>query len=205
MTRDEQKAATRLRILQSALNTFAERGFEGAGIRQIASDAGVKHGLVGYYFKDKDGLWKAAVEFLFERLHEKMQMSPHESELPAHERSKIWLRRYVRYCAQHPAHARIMVQESIRDSGRLRWAVRKFIKPDHELLKQSFERLVADGIALDIPYHSYIYMFTAAAQSPFLLAAEVRQAHGINVTDEAFIEAHADAVHAVFFSHWHPV
>ena len=40
MTRAEQKAATRSRILQGALNIFAERGFDSASIRDIAAEAG---------------------------------------------------------------------------------------------------------------------------------------------------------------------
>ena len=72
-SRIQQKEETRARILQCALDVFAERGFAGAGVRDIASAAGVNHGLILYHFKDKDGLWRAAVDFLFERLHDEMK------------------------------------------------------------------------------------------------------------------------------------
>ena len=108
--RAKQKAETRARILQAALNAFAERGFEGASVRDIAAAANVNHGLIKYHFTDKDRLWKAAVGFLFERLDAEVTPTPEEENLPRRERLHAWVRRYVRYCARHPEHARIMVQ-----------------------------------------------------------------------------------------------
>jgi len=198
MTRAEQKAATRSRILQGALNIFAERGFDSASIRDIAAEAGINHGLIRYYFADKDGLWKAAVAFLFERMHDELHTPQEEYTWSDEDQLKAWIRRYVHYCARHPEHARIMVQESIRDSDRLAWAVEKFIKPDHEALRGRFEARVKQGFYPDIPFHSYVYMFTAAAQSPFMLAEEVKRVHGVDVTHESVVNAHADALYTFF-------
>jgi AcrR family transcriptional regulator len=47
------------RILQAALMAFAERGFEGTTIAQIAERAGVARGLVSYYFPAKEKLLQA--------------------------------------------------------------------------------------------------------------------------------------------------
>lgn len=44
------------RILEAALTLFAERGYEGATISQIAERAGVARGLVSYYFSTKEKL-----------------------------------------------------------------------------------------------------------------------------------------------------
>ena len=62
-----QKEATRAAILQSALQIFSERGFDGGSTRDIAEHAGVHHALIKYYFDNKDTLWRAAVTFLFDR------------------------------------------------------------------------------------------------------------------------------------------
>lgn len=48
-------------MLDAALRAFAQRGFEGASIREIASEVGVGHNLVRHYFGSKDDLWRAAV------------------------------------------------------------------------------------------------------------------------------------------------
>jgi TetR/AcrR family transcriptional regulator, regulator of cefoperazone and chloramphenicol sensitivity len=50
----------RQKILLTALELFAELGFERATIRQIAKKADVNVSAIGYYFGDKAGLYQAA-------------------------------------------------------------------------------------------------------------------------------------------------
>jgi AcrR family transcriptional regulator len=47
---------TRELLLAAGERLFAERGFAGVSVRQIAADAGVNWSLVGYYFRGKHGL-----------------------------------------------------------------------------------------------------------------------------------------------------
>lgn len=202
--RARQKAETRARILQCALDAFAERGFEGASVRDIAAAAGVNHGLIKYHFEDKDRLWKAAVDFLFERLRREMEPPEGEEDLTALGQLKAWIRRYVHYCARHPEHARIMVQESIRDSDRLNWAAEKHIKPDHDRFAPLNELYMRKGIYPRVPVHSITYVLVAAAQTIFMLGPEVQRVYGIDVTDPAAIDAHADAILTLFFHHQAP-
>lgn len=199
--RERQKRETRQKILQAALELFAEKGFEGASVREIASHAGVIHGLIKYHFDGKDQLWKAAVDFLFERQNEELKAPPGYDDLSPDAQARDWIRRYVHYCARHPEHARIMVQESIRDSERLRWAVERHISPLHDLARRIGKTRVRNGVYPDIPPHAIIYIISAAAQSPFMLSAEVALAEGKDVTDPAEIDAYADALITFLFDH----
>lgn len=54
---------TRGRIVGAARETFAERGFEGTTIREVASRASVDPALVHHYFGTKEQLFVAAMEF----------------------------------------------------------------------------------------------------------------------------------------------
>jgi len=58
---------TRHRLLEAAILVFAEKGFDGAGIREIATKAKANSALVQYYFGNKEGLYTAALKFLFEQ------------------------------------------------------------------------------------------------------------------------------------------
>jgi AcrR family transcriptional regulator len=53
---------TREAILTAAREAFAERGFDGAPIRAIATSAGVDPALVHHYFGTKDDLFLAALQ-----------------------------------------------------------------------------------------------------------------------------------------------
>lgn len=60
-TRTRNAAATRDSILQSASERFAEEGYDGASLREIASDAGVDAALISRYFGSKEELFKAVL------------------------------------------------------------------------------------------------------------------------------------------------
>ena len=63
MTTDQSKSpAKRDRILDAAEHLFAERGFEGVTLRQIASKAGVDVALASYHFGKKDALFTAVFQ-----------------------------------------------------------------------------------------------------------------------------------------------
>ncbi len=197
--RAAQTRETRNRILDAALREFSEKGFAGASVRTISATAGVNHGLIKYHFENKDKLWKAAVDFLFERLGDQMIEPDGDRHKPRAERVRLWIHRYVRYCAEHPEHARIMIQESIRDSDRLKWATVNHIGPGHAVLLRSLpvtldmERFPR----IDIP--TLIYMINAATQAPFTLAAEIRQLYGTQVHQHDFVERYADGIFDLFF------
>lgn len=59
---------TRDKILQAALAEFAERGFHGASIDDVAARAGVTKGAVYYWFTDKDDLARDLARSMWERL-----------------------------------------------------------------------------------------------------------------------------------------
>lgn len=46
-------------ILRAARLAFAQTGFDGTPIQQIAKEADVSTGLIYHYFKDKETLWRA--------------------------------------------------------------------------------------------------------------------------------------------------
>ena len=63
---------TRARIVESALRLFGEHGFEGASTRDIATHAGVNAPALQYYFDNKEGVYRACVEFILERVWEQL-------------------------------------------------------------------------------------------------------------------------------------
>lgn len=63
----DQAPDTRQRLLEAAVLAFAQKGFDGTGIREIAQNAQANSALVQYYFGSKEGLYLAALRFLFEQ------------------------------------------------------------------------------------------------------------------------------------------
>ncbi|MGD1883529.1 MAG: TetR/AcrR family transcriptional regulator [Paracoccaceae bacterium] len=56
-----QSAQTRERILNAAEQLFADRGYDGASIRDVAAEAGLQVHSIGYHFGPKESLFDAVV------------------------------------------------------------------------------------------------------------------------------------------------
>jgi len=61
-------AATRKKLLTAARREFADSGLAGARVDEIAARAGVNKQLVYHYFGDKDALYLAVLEWVYEEI-----------------------------------------------------------------------------------------------------------------------------------------
>lgn len=59
--------ALRERLLDCAIRHFSQKGFSGANLMEIASEAGVTRGPLYYYFSNKTELYQAAVRRVIDR------------------------------------------------------------------------------------------------------------------------------------------
>ncbi len=62
LTRDEQKAQTRARLLEAAGKVFARRGYHDASVEEVAEEAGFSKGAVYSNFTSKEDLFVALLE-----------------------------------------------------------------------------------------------------------------------------------------------
>ncbi|MCB9780573.1 MAG: TetR/AcrR family transcriptional regulator [Alphaproteobacteria bacterium] len=65
---DSRAHETTERILDAALPLFASLGFAGASTRRLAAAAGVNISTLAYHFGDKQGLYDAVVDRIYDRL-----------------------------------------------------------------------------------------------------------------------------------------
>ena len=193
-TKQERSEQTRAQILEIALEAFSDHGFEAVSLRDIAEQAGVNHAMIRYHFGNKDALWKESATYLFQRLQAEVPPPDLSSKEANLDDLKAYVRNYVRYCARHPEHARLMVQESITGSERLKWVAETFIRPSHEgVLKMITRAQQANGLAKIDPL-MLLYMIVSVVQMPYLLSAELKYTHDRDALTPEAIEAHADAV-----------
>src|ERR1700683_5516801 len=62
LTSEDKRQANRARILQAARKVFAQRGYHGATIAQIADEAGLANGAVYYTFANKEDPFLARLD-----------------------------------------------------------------------------------------------------------------------------------------------
>lgn len=74
---------TKARILAGAERLFAERGYDGATVRQIALLAKVPIALINYHFGNKDGLYRAVFELRTPTMVDQRQAGMELAEMEA--------------------------------------------------------------------------------------------------------------------------
>ena len=189
-SRAEQRDATRNRIVVAAAKTFSERGFRAASTRDIAARAGVNQGLITYYFRNKQELWKAAAARILDQLQEVLEQ-PVEGIDATDQRAlaRERIREYVRFAAAHPELFRMMVEEGKQSDARMRWLVDTHMKPFYE----GFTRLAGSTVGVDRAFlpHAF-YALAGGASMIFAIRPECRRLTGLDPADAQVIETHAE-------------
>ena len=63
MTREEQKEARKIQIIEATLDLFVERGYYGTKTSQISKRAGLSEGLLFHYFGNKVGVYQFIYDY----------------------------------------------------------------------------------------------------------------------------------------------
>lgn len=200
---DEIGQTARETLLSIAVDMFASSGFDAISVRDIARQAGMNHRMVSYYFGTKESLWKEAVTFLFDRMDRELSLpeTAKLNDLESADLAKLareGIRAYIRYCAAHPEHTRLMFQASMKESALLDWAAENFIGPQQRPFYAMLKLLQDKGLAPKISPVVIIYTLVGAAQTFYALAPEIRRVWDIDPMSEKLIEEHTEAMLAYF-------
>jgi AcrR family transcriptional regulator len=197
--RQARSSVTREALLDAALAEFSAHGFEGASTRTIAAAAGTHQPQINYHFASKEALWMATVDHLFERLDVAVgdQLGAEPPGWVDRDGFAANLRAFVRAAAGLPELNRIMVQEATIDSDRLQWIVDHHTRPRFDLVTSAWRRLRASGTVADVDEVVLYYSLVGAASLAYVNAPEARLL-GHDTLADSFIDAHADALVAVF-------
>jgi TetR/AcrR family transcriptional regulator, regulator of cefoperazone and chloramphenicol sensitivity len=140
---------TRGSIIKAAVNLFAEKGFQGASVRDIVVKARVNQAAVNYHFKSKDGLYLEVLKIALEKLTEHAGSEPEKLKSLSREealRSFVYqqlrpllfrdeMSRYIRLFAWESAHpSKIFLKFMATNTGSYLTTavdiVRRFLPPD---------------------------------------------------------------------------
>ena len=94
-------AATRKKLLTAARREFADSGLAGARVDEIAARAGVNKQLVYHYFGDKDALYLAVLEWVYEEIRAQERKLNLEG-LPPEQAIKKLIESSFDHLAAHP-------------------------------------------------------------------------------------------------------
>lgn len=144
--RDAEPApGTRARILAAALGVFGQRGYAGAGMREIAAAAGLTEGALYHYFGGKEDLLRALMDDRVCHLRLPGADSPAVSELFA----SLPLDQMLEHIGDHmlsraeepeqQSFVRLLLSEGVRDPAIARVFQEHFLRPIREMLRRALD------------------------------------------------------------------
>ena len=152
---------TRAAILDAPLAAFADRGFDGASIREITGAAGVGHNLVRHYFGSKEDLWRATVHHALDPSAAQLTavlIGGHDGS--AEQTMRAGLDVLIAAADQNPAAIRLLVSEALRGGPRFDEIYDEVIAPIGDVFL-AYLGTASDGVAGADPRVISLYVFAA--------------------------------------------
>ena len=152
-------AATRKKLLTAARREFADSGLAGARVDEIAARAGVNKQLVYHYFGDKDALYLAVLELVYEEIRAQERKLNLEG-LPPDRAIKKLIESSFDHLAAHPDFI-VLLNDENRGGARHVRGSRK-LEAMHSPLVSLVSTILGQGVKTGIfrkginPVHLYI-------------------------------------------------
>ncbi|MEL6589804.1 MAG: TetR family transcriptional regulator [Bacteroidota bacterium] len=189
------------RLLDIANKVFAEKGFEGAQLKEIAERAGISKSLMNYHYGNKEQLWKVSVKRLGEKLNEQLRETGRMlKDLTGVALMKAYNRQFIYFSAEHPEFYKIFIQEMYAGTERSFWMFDNILKPLYEFTEVFIKAAKADNDPIGkIPTANLSAILMGSANTIFMHAYQMQQVYGVDPFQPEEIERHADIINALVF------
>lgn len=127
-TRNVKGKLANAAVLKAATRLFAERGYEGVSIADVAAASGVAKPSVLYHFADKETLWKSAVHSLWTEVDQFFDERWPRSLPPSRELLETIVGLFIEASIAWPAYLRIPFIEGATPSWRSEWLADRHFK-----------------------------------------------------------------------------
>ena len=188
---------TRAAILDAAVREFAQEGIAGARIDAIARAAGVNKALLYYYFRDKERLYGAALDYVFSGLRQRIfavldqGLSPRETIL-------AWAGAHFDFVAGTGIKPGLLSREMTRagrhGSPHLERLARSYFRPVSRRLIAVMQRGMASGDFRRVDPQHFLFSVIAMIVFYFSSAPLIRLLRGEDPLAPAQIAARRAAV-----------
>src|ERR1700735_3998200 len=152
-------AATRNKLLTAARHEFARSGLAGARVDEIAARAGVNKQLVYHYFGDKDALYLAVLEWVYEEIRVQERKLNLEGLAPERAIKKL-IESSFDHLALHPDFIVLLNDENRNGASHVRASLK--LDDMHSPLVSMVSKILKQGVRAGTfrkginPVHLYI-------------------------------------------------
>lgn len=102
-----------LQIIESAEKLFADKGFKGTSVRDIAEEAGINVAMISYYFGSKEQLMEAIFAVRIGGLQTRLENLLRDDSMTPLEKMYLLIDEHIERVSQKECFFKIMVTEQI--------------------------------------------------------------------------------------------
>lgn len=186
-------------LLRAAIDLFAERGFDGVSLSQVASKVDADVGLTRYYFGSKASLWIAAMNHLSECFVTELSAANAFEEGSKAEALKALIKAFVIASARWPQVSRVIVFDGDKSDARGEFVKNQLVAPFYHLLSELIEGAKTEGAMPSVSTRTIFFMITHGGSFPMALPALTNAFPGDDIESETGLTAHADAIVDLIF------
>jgi AcrR family transcriptional regulator len=136
---DDAGAVREEMVLGMAFLAFAERGYEGTTLREIAKALGVSHNLLNVRFGSKADLWRRAVDAAVAKAAPPVMAAFDAPGLDDEARLRELIHRFCRWGVDNPGFVGLTHIEGRRATWRVEYLVQAYVMPFKERLDALME------------------------------------------------------------------
>lgn len=186
---DEGGGEVRERLLDAAMELAVERGFDAAGLREIAARAEVSAGMIAYYFGDRNGLHEAMFQRVLDRVTDQVRnLVARERSEGGGNRLEDLVRIHVSALAADPWLAKLIARDVLAqaDSAAHNRLADRFEGGPIELIERWIEEEQSQGVVReDLDPRLLAISIASLSAFPYLMLPVLGERLGIEL-DEAF-------------------
>jgi AcrR family transcriptional regulator len=146
----------RAQILSHATRLFAEQGYDGTSVQQIADAVGIRKPSLLYHFKSKDELRENVLAEML--AHWNAVLPGLLLKASTEERFDATMEALSEFFIEDPARARLFLRETLDRPEHMHAMLNEFVRPWIDLLAQQLERAKAQGLVQrDVDPQAYAF------------------------------------------------
>lgn len=179
---------TRERVLQTAQSLFAERGYRGTSLRDIARKIGIKAPSLLHHFPSKQQLYIAVLDRIFQGMEEAAGRLM-VGKGSAQDKLRHAIEDSIDFMVEHPEQVRLLWKEWSDESGMARQLIKRRIPPLNAIeVNFIFQGQRAGEFRAEIDPFNFVQSLHSLTVGYLATATAVRRLWNINWFEKSVVE-----------------
>ncbi len=195
---------TRDQILDAAFALFAEQGFEGTSLNDIAATVGIRRPSLLHHFPSKEAIYQEVFRAALTRWAQLVERAVNDDEAEGWTKVDHILYAGFTFFRESPDFVKIVRREAIQGGDTLGFDLGEELRPFYDQAADHFRAGIADGSYRDHDPEHLLLAGYGALLSYFSDAPLIAGLIGRDPLAPEALDAHFETVRALFRSHLQP-